>query len=122
MLNSWKFESRPFLMQEPEGSTAKVPYDIAQPSAEELSLSKPPKYALTLKRETRGTRSMLYLWTGDVPVDAEGYRVLGTGPEGTWTFDKRVFRTIPAVMNVRLYGMNANGKVYVLDKIFRVGP
>lgn len=122
MLNSWKFESRPFLMQEPEGSAAKIPYEIAQPSAEELSLSKPPKYAVALRRETRGTRSMLYLWTGDVPVDAEGYRVLGTGPQGTWTFDRSVFKTMPAVMNVRLYGMNANGKVYVLDKIFRVGP
>ena len=65
---------------------------------------------------------MLYLWTGDVPIDGQGYRVLGTGSEGTWTLDRNVFRTMPAVMNVRLYGLNANGKVYVLDKIYRVGP
>jgi hypothetical protein len=122
MLKSWKFESRPFMIQEPESAPTKVPFEIAEPKAEEVSLSKPPKYAVGLKRETRGTRSMMYLWTGDVPVDGEGYRVLGTGAEGTWRMWKNVARTFPGVMNVRLYGMNANGKVYFIDKIYRVTP
>jgi len=122
MLRSWKFESRPFLMQEPEGAQSKVPFEIAEPKSDELSLSRPPKYAVSLKRETRGTRSMLYLWTGDVPIDAQGYRILGTGAAGTWIFDRSAFLKMPAVMNLRVYGMNANGKVYVIDRIYRVEP
>ncbi|MBC7926629.1 MAG: DUF4038 domain-containing protein [Bryobacteraceae bacterium] len=120
MLRSWKFESRPFLMQEPESATTKVPFEIAEPASGDVSVANSPGYSVKLRRDTRGTRSMLYLWTGDVPVDQAGYRVLGTGPEGKWKLDPHVLRTSPGVMNVRLYGMNANGKVYLTDKIFTV--
>jgi len=122
MLRSWKFESRPFVLQEPESGVTKVPFEIAEPKSEEVSVSKPPRYSAKLKRETRGTRTMLYLWTGDVPIDGQGYRILGTGTEGTWTLQNNVIRTMPGVMNVRLYGMNANGKVYFADKIYRLVP
>jgi hypothetical protein len=122
MLRSYKFESRPFLMQEPEGPSSKFPYEIASPAAEEISISKPPAYAAKLKRESRGTRRMMYLWTGEVPVEGHGYRVLGTGEEGTWRLRKNIAQKLPAVMNVRLYGLNANGKLYFMDRIYRLGP
>ena len=65
---------------------------------------------------------MMYLWTGEIPVDGQGYRVLGTGPEGTWRLRKDMARNLPAVMNVRLYGLNANGKLYFVDRLYRVKP
>ncbi len=122
MLRSWKFESRPFLMQEVESAPTKVPFEIAEPKSDEISLSKPPTYAANLKRETRGTRTMLYLWTGDMPIEGQGFRVIGTGATGTWNLQSNAFRASAGVMNVRLYGMNANGKVYFADKIVRVNP
>jgi hypothetical protein len=119
MLRSWKFESRPFLMQEVEMAATKVPFAIVQPAADEIAASVPPRYEVKLKRETRGTREMMYLWTGESPSNQQGFRVLGTGAEGTWKVDKALTQNAPGVMNVRLYGMNANGKVYAMDRIFR---
>ena len=63
---------------------------------------------------------MLYLWTGEVSTDSQGYRVLGTGKEGTLQIPRNLARRYPALMNLRLYGMNANGKVYAIDKIYRL--
>jgi hypothetical protein len=63
---------------------------------------------------------MLYLWMGDLTATGQGARVLGTGAEGTWLLRKS--SALPTVMNVRLYGMNANGKVYAVDRIYRVKP
>jgi hypothetical protein len=65
---------------------------------------------------------MMYLWTGEASSNEQGFRVLGVGPKGT--FHKAGALTVgsPSVMNVRLYGMNANGKVYVLDRIYRLIP
>jgi len=120
MLKSWKFESRPFSMQELETSPTKIPFEIVQPSKDEITLAVPPRYEVKLKRETRATRSMLYLWTGEAPSNEQGFRVLGVGPQGTFRTDKALTANSPSVLNVRLYGMNANGKVYVLDRIFRL--
>jgi hypothetical protein len=120
MLKSWKFESRPFLMQEVEVGLTKIPYEIVQPSKDDISLAVPPRYEAKLKRETRGTRNMMYLWTAEAPSNGEGFRVIGTGPQGTFRIDKALTEDSPSVLNVRLYGMNANGKVYVLDRIFRL--
>jgi len=122
MLRSYKFESRPFLMQELESSVQRVPYEIAEPSAQELSVSKPPKYAVKLKRESRATRSMMYLWTGEVAANNQGYRVIGTGASGTLQLPKIFSGASPTVINVRVYGMNANGKVYFTDRIYHGVP
>lgn len=122
MLRSYKFESRPFLLQEPESGVTKVPFEIAAPAQDEVSLAKPPKFAVKVKRDTRGTRRMQYLWTGEAPVEGQGYRVLGSGPEGTWHIRPNMARKLPAVMNVRLYGLNANGKLYFIDKIYQLLP
>jgi hypothetical protein len=122
MLRSYKFESRPFLMQEADSAGSRMPFKIAEPAAEEISMSKPPKYAAATTRETRGVRRMMYLWTGEIPVDGQGYRVLGTGAGGTWRLPKNMAKSLPAMMNVRLYGLNANGKLYFIDRIYRVTP
>jgi hypothetical protein len=122
MLRSYKFESRPFLFQEPDNAGSRLPYKIAEPAADEISAAKPAKYAVAITRETRGTRRMMYLWTGEIPVDGQGYRVLGTGAEGTWRLRQNMAKSLPGMMNVRLYGLNANGKLYFTDRIYRVTP
>ena len=119
MLKSWKFESRPFLMQEVESAVTKVPFEIVQPAGDELAMGVPARYEVKLKRETRGTRTMLYLWTGESPSNEQGFRVLGTGAQGTFRMDPALTQGAPSVMNLRLHGMNANGKVYLMDRIFR---
>ena len=41
----------------------------------------------------------------------------GTGPEGTLRIPRSIARKLPAVLNLRVTGMNANGKVYFVDKV-----
>ncbi len=113
-LRSYKFESRPTIMQEVEQNPTRAPFEIAEPAGQSISVSKPPAYAVHLKRETRATRSMMYLWTAEVAGEEQSYRVIGTGRKGTFRLSSRAGRTYPATLTVRLYGMNANGKVYSL--------
>jgi hypothetical protein len=119
MNKSYKFESREIALQEIDQNTDKVPFAIDQPAGD-LAVGKPAQYAAKIKRETRATRSMLYLWTGEVPADGQGYRVLGTGAKGSLEVPSGVAKNYPCVISVRLYGMNANGKVYALDKAYQL--
>jgi len=115
MNRSYKFESRDIVLQEVEANPQKIPYDIETP-AEDLSIGKTAPFSLKLTRQTRGTRSMMYLWTGEVTADHQGYRVLGTGAQGTMQPTSRLAVNFPAILLLRVYGMNANGKVYLLTK------
>ena len=120
MLKSFKFESRPIYMQVVEQSAAKVPFQIAQPAESAISETRPPWYETKFTKETRATRSMMWLWTGEATVDGEGYRVLGTGQKGTMGFPPHIAINYPAVLSLRLYGMNANGKVYSIDRTYQL--
>ena len=122
MLKSYKFDSRPNLLQEVEGNNPRVPFAIAAPTGDSISLAQPHKFEAKLTRQARATRTMLYMWTGEVAADGQGYRVLGAGPEGTLALTPELATRYPAVLNLRLTGMNANGKVYTLDKVFRLVP
>ncbi len=122
MLRSYKFESRRPLMQEMEQNTERVPYRIVEPSTEALRAGLPLKYAAKVTRDSRATRSMMWLWTGEVSTGGQGFRVLGTGPEGEMRVPPGIVRRNPAVLNLRLTGMNANGKVYFSDRIYKIGP
>jgi hypothetical protein len=121
MGRSYRFESRRIEMQEIEVNSAKVPFDIEQPSGD-ISLSKPAAFAVKMKRETRATRSMMYVWTGESAADGQGFRVLGTGAKGTLRADPGIAKNFPAVLHLRLLGMNANGKVYALDRTSSLNP
>ena len=120
MLRSYKFESRRILMQDVEVSASKVPFQIAQPTVDTVSVKAPPQYAVKLTRETHATRSMMYFWTGDVAVEPDGYRVIGNGDKGTFQLLPNLARHYPAVFHVRLFGMNGNGKVYSLDRTYQL--
>jgi hypothetical protein len=120
MLKSYKFESRRVPVQEVEQDPLKVPFEIAAPSADELSLSNTPKFALKIKRETRATRSLLVEWTAEIVLDGEGYRIAGVGREGTLRIPPSVANKLPGVVLLRLGILNANGKAYTMDKVYRL--
>jgi hypothetical protein len=115
MNRSYKFESRDIVLQEVEANPQKIPYDIETPG-DDLAIGKTAPFAVKLTRQTRGTRSMMYLWTGEVTADHQGYRVMGTGAQGTTQPTSRLAVNFPAILLLRVYGMNANGKVYLLTK------
>jgi hypothetical protein len=121
MNREYKFESRDIVLQELEANPQKIPYDLDQPAGD-LSISKPSPFAVKLTRQTRATRTMLYLWTGEVTADHQGYRVLATGAQGTMQPTSRLAIDFPAILLLRLYGMNANGKVYLLTKPVQLNP
>jgi hypothetical protein len=81
-----------------------------------------PPFAAKLTKETRATRTMLWLWTGEVSADGQGYRVLATGQKGVMRSLGGLATNFPALMHLRLYGMNANGKVYAIDRAFGLQP
>jgi Domain of unknown function (DUF5060)/Protein of unknown function (DUF4038) len=123
MNKSYKFSSRefPLVLQEVESNSPKVPFAIEQPAGD-ISLSKPVPFAAKITRETRATRSMMWLWMGEVAADHQGYRVLATGQKGTFQTPKDIASHFPALMHLRLYGMNANGKLYELDAASQINP
>jgi hypothetical protein len=48
--------------------------------------------------------------------------VVGTGKEGTLKLPSFYGERLPAVLSLRATVLNANGKVYVLDRAFRLVP
>ena len=120
MLKSYKFESRPLLMQEIEIDPEKLAYEITGPVEDPIHTGKTVHYSVKLRKRSRGTRTMLYLWTGEVVADGEGFRVLGNGPEGEFQVPESMARNFPAVLALRVFGLNANGKVYEADKVFQL--
>lgn len=122
MLKSYKFDSRPVPVQEVEQNPLKIPFEITAPAGTELSLARPAPFAVKIKRDTRATRSLLLEWTAEVPLDGEGYRVVGTGKEGMLTLPRSLANQYPAVVSLRLMLLNANGKAYTLDKVYKLTP
>lgn len=120
MLKSYKFESRPVPVQEIETNAQKIPYVIVEPSTDPLTAGKAIRFAAKLTRETRATREMMYLWTGEVAADGHGFRVLGTGSPGTFTIPPVIASNFPAVLSIHLTALNANGKVYTLDRVYQL--
>lgn len=121
---SYKFESRLVPIQDPDNAAARVPFEVEEPAAMDVAtggtLQAP--FALKLTRESRATRSMMYLWIGENTIYGQGHRVIGTGDKGFLRFDKAAVGNLPAVVNVRIYGLNAVGKLYFLDKVYKLLP
>jgi hypothetical protein len=122
MLKSYKFDSRPIPVQEVEQNPLKIPFEIAAPQGSEVSLSRPAVFAVKIKRDTRATRSLSVEWTAEVPQDGAGYRVVGTGKEGTLVLPRSLANRYPAVVSLRLMLLNANGKAYTLDRVYKLIP
>jgi hypothetical protein len=119
-LKSYHFESRPVLMQDVEVDAGKVPFEIAQPAGDTIPAAAAVPYAAKLKRETKASRNMIYLWTGEVTADGEGYRVLGTATSGEFHVPAGIVHHFPATLHMRVYGLNGLGKLYSLDQNFGI--
>ena len=70
-------------------------------------------------RANRASRSMQYVWWGEVVAGGEGARLLGVGSKGTFQMPA-VFQTPGSILNVRLLAINANGKAYELDRVYQI--
>lgn len=123
--NRYKFSSRDDVpVQEPETAIAKIPFVLAEPVNMVVPLAggwRAP-YRVRVTRESRATRDMMYLLTAEDTASGQGARVAATGPEGFLQFDPRALGELPVAVNLRLYGMNAVGKVYIIDKVLRLEP
>lgn len=120
LLKSFKFESQEVPVYEVETDPDKTPFAIAVPAGDEIDVSKPVPYEAKLRRTTRATRSMQYMWTGEIVAGVEGQRVLAVGSYGTFEFPLDLIQKEPAVLSLHLIGLNANGKAYMLDKVVRL--
>ncbi len=122
MLKSVKFESRDVPIQEITLAGEKPVFDIPEPEENEVSLAHPPKISLKVRKDTRATRSLLIEWTAEISADGEGYRVIGTGKEGTLKVPASIVKNFPAVLSLHANIVNANGKAYMVDRILRLVP
>jgi hypothetical protein len=120
MAKSYKFESRDIVMQEVEGIPDKVPFDIEKPDGDGFSLAVQPPYKVKLKKETKASKKMMYLWTGEVTADGQGFRVIGTGPQGILNIPQNIALRYPAGFHLRLLGMNGYGKVYEAGREYQL--
>jgi len=115
MNRSYKFESRDVPVQEIVIDPEKVVCEIEQPTGT-LAAGRTAHFSAKLKRTSRAARAMLWMWTAEVTADHEGYRVLGTGPQGDFTLPASLAANYPAIALLRLYAMNGYGTVYMAPK------
>jgi len=120
MLHSYYFESVDPPVQEPEMDPEKTPVTIQDPSGDEFSSSIPIPFQAKVTRAIRATRQMQYVWWGELVGSTEGGRVLGVGATGNFTLPPE-FRSAGGSLTVRLLAINALGKAYELDRVYRLG-
>lgn len=120
MLKSYKFDSRPVPVQEIETDSKKIPFQIDGPAGNTLQAGKPAQFSAKLTRQSRATRDMLFLWTGEVAADGRGSRVLGAGSKGLFAVPPSIAANFPAVLSVHLLGLNAFGKAYQTDRVYQL--
>jgi hypothetical protein len=65
---------------------------------------------------------MQYVWWGEVVAGGAGARVLAVGANGTFTLPKEFAANPGSNLNLRVLAINANGKAYELDKVYRLTP
>lgn len=122
MLRSYYFESQDPPIQEVEMNSAKAPFEIVDPPGDQINSLIPTPYKVKITRANRASRFMQYVWWGEVVAGGEGARLLGLGPSGNFTIPKEFLREQGSTLNVRLFAINANGKAYELDKVYRLTP
>jgi hypothetical protein len=115
MNKSYKFESWPVPVQEIVINPQKIPFDISKPTGD-LAVGQPTTCTATMKRVTRATRNMLWMWTAEITSAGQGYRVLGTSQQGSIAVPPGLTQNLPADVLIKLYGINGYGTVYMAAK------
>ncbi|MGH9584296.1 MAG: DUF5060 domain-containing protein [Bryobacteraceae bacterium] len=117
MLSRVYFESRDPTVQVIETDTTKIPFRIASPSGKQIDPAIPIRFEAKIMHPKRSTRIMQYVWWGEAVASGVPARVLGVGPSGTFTVPKE-FVTSGGDLEIRLLAINANGKVYEVDRVY----
>jgi hypothetical protein len=118
MNRSYKLESKRPVVQTAEVNRNEVPFEIQLPSDAELTAGAALEFNATLKKDTRLTRQMIWLWTGEAPASGLGYRVLGASQFGQFTIPADISRQYPTTFFVRLLGLDGNGKLFASDRVY----
>lgn len=122
MLHSVYFASIDAPVQEIETDASKIPFEITDPPGDVLIPGVPSPFQAKLTKHNRSTRYMQYVWWGEVVAGGAGARLLAVGSFGNLTVPKEFAGISGADLNIRLMALNANGKAYELDKVYRLGP
>lgn len=120
MLKSYYFESQDPPVQEIELDAAKTPFAIVDPPGNQINPAIPTPYQLKITRANRASRRMSYIWWGEVVSSGQGARLLGLGRAGNFTIPKEFLGQPDEELTVRLLAINANGKAYEFDKVYRL--
>ena len=120
MARYYYFASQDPPVQEVETDPSKVPFEIVDPPGEQLPMSIANPFKIKITRANRASRRMAFVWWGEVVGGGIGARLLGLGSFGNFTVPPE-FRTGSA-LHIRLLAINANGKAYELDKVYRLAP
>ena len=122
MLKSYRFDSQDPPIQEAETDPAKIPYQVVDPAGEEINTALPTPFRIKLTKANRATRQMQIVLWGEVVGSSEGARLLGVGSFGNITLPKSLVKEPGSTLHLRVMAINANGKAYELDKVYRLSP
>jgi hypothetical protein len=122
MARYYYFESQDPPVQEVETDPAKAPFEIVAPAGGNLNPNAPAPFQVKITRANRASRSMQYVWWGEVVPITDGARVLGFGSSGTLTIPKNLITASSTALTLRVYALNTNGKAYEVDKVYSLRP
>lgn len=121
MLRSYKFESRQIIQQEPELNPRNMPFELVTPkTGDSVVAGEPVQFEIRTTKKTAGARRMTYLIKGDVAAGGQGFRYYASGGKGTFTVPPAVFKSGPTSLMLRVFALNAPGKLYALDYVLQV--
>lgn len=122
MAKYYFFESVDAPVQEVESEPTRAPFQIVDPPGDEFDSQVGVPFKTKITRANRGSRTMQYLWWGDVVSGGEGSRLLGVGSAGNLTIPPFLVKQPGGNLSLRLQAINANGKAYELDRVYRLIP
>jgi hypothetical protein len=122
MLKSVRFESIDPPVQEVEIDSEKIPFDVAQPAGEQIDAKQAVALKIKLTRANRATRTMQYVWWGEVVATGLGSQLLAVGSNGNLKFPSEMLKDPGATLSLRVDAINANGKAYELTKVYTLNP
>jgi Domain of unknown function (DUF5060)/Protein of unknown function (DUF4038) len=122
MLRSYYFESQDPPIQEPEYDASKIPFEIADPAADDLNPSIPVPFEVKILKPNRATRRIQYVWWGEIVANGQAGRVLAVGSSGNLDVGHELICPPGSNLTLRLLAINANGKAYELDRVYRLTP
>lgn len=122
MLKSVRFESIDPPVQEVEIDSAKIPFDVTDPPGEQINAKQAVPFKIKVTRANRASRTMQYIWWGEVVAGGAGARLLGVGSSGNLVFPPEFLKDPSATLTLRVQAINANGKAYELTKVYTFAP